>query len=72
MENMLIIYLTTDWLQILHKILITADKWIEYQNGMHKIFIPSKSCEGVLSLDSLSNIQQEYRQIIGRVLRTQF
>ena len=43
------------------------DKWMEYQHGIHQIMIPSKSCEGILSLDSASYIQQEYRQILVRV-----
>ena len=49
------------------KILIKDEEWVEYQHGIHQIIIPSKSCEGVLSLDSSSNIQQEYRQLLVRV-----
>ena len=60
------------WLVVLSsepasKILIKDEKWHEYQHGIHQIIIPSKSCEGVLSLDSSSNIQQEYRQLLVRV-----
>ena len=63
------------WLVVLSsepasKILIKDEKWHEYQHGIHQIIIPSKSCEGVLSLDSSSNIQQEYRQLLVRVLVT--
>ena len=33
---------------------------------MHNIIIPSKSCDGVLSIDSSSNILQDYRQLLVR------
>ena len=51
----------------LKMILIKDENSIEFQNGKHKIVIPSKSCEGVLSVDSSPNIRQEYRQLLGRV-----